>query len=72
MEQCLIAGCQNEAKLVAKSGGRSYYSCKEHKKEVAQIVAAEHSKTEKGRYVEAAKRFYPEEENKAPKWLGFE
>lgn len=58
MEQCLIEGCQNEAKLIAKSGGKSYYSCKEHRKNVAEIIAAEHSKGEKERTIK-------------PRWLGF-
>jgi len=58
MEQCLIEGCENEAKLIAKSGGRSYYSCKEHKKEVAQIVSSEHTKSELKRYSDAAEKMY--------------
>jgi len=41
IKQCLIEGCQDEAKLIAKSGKISYYSCKKHKPEAEQIVAAE-------------------------------
>lgn len=71
MNECLIEGCPNEAKFIAKSGGRSYYACKEHKKDVAQIIAAEHTRVEVGRSRIASEYLYPEVKDKPPKWLGF-
>ena len=72
MEQCIIAGCLNEVKLIAKSGGKSYYSCKKHEKDVAQIIVAEHTKweMEKIKSVSSALNL-KEDKNKAPKWIGF-
>ncbi len=71
MEQCLISGCKNEARLIAKSGGKSYYSCKEHRNEVAQIVASEMSKGEKSRSGIVAEEVREEIKKRPPKWLGF-
>jgi hypothetical protein len=72
MNQCLIEGCTNEAKLIAKSAGRSYYACKEHKRDVAQIVAAEHTKGELARVESSEATLHSKEEkNKPPKWIGF-
>ncbi len=41
INQCIIAGCPNEAKIVAKSGKRIYFACDWHKKDALQIVATE-------------------------------
>lgn len=41
IKQCIIEGCQNEAKLIAKSRKISYYACKKHIPETEQIIAAE-------------------------------
>ena len=41
MNQCLIAGCSDEAKIIAKSGKRNYFACDRHKKAALQIVATE-------------------------------
>jgi hypothetical protein len=71
MNECLIEGCPNEAKLIAKSGGKSYYACKEHRKDVAQIIAAEHTRAESERAEIAHKHLYPEGKEKPPKWIGF-
>jgi len=71
INQCLISGCPNEATLIAKSGGKSYYSCKEHKKSVAQIVASEHSRSEVERARIAADSLYSEDNKEVPKWIGF-
>ena len=69
MNQCLIEGCENEAFLVAKSGRRSYYSCSEHKKYVAQIVASEHTKAELERINKIYLTLYSEKKEEIPKWI---
>ncbi len=46
IKQCVIEGCFNEVKFTTKLNGKIYYSCKKHEKDVAQIVAAEHTKEE--------------------------
>ena len=65
MEQCLIEGCPNEAKIIAKSGGRKYCACEKHRKDVTQIIASEFSRGEKERIISA----FPKEEKEIPKWM---
>ena len=71
MNECLIEGCPNEAKLIAKSGDKSYYACEKHRKEAAQIVATEHSRGEKERILVSKQKFPVEEREKPPKWIVF-
>jgi len=61
MNQCIIEGCPNEAELIAKSGGRLYFSCKKHKKEVGQIVVSEHTKEELRKVKVIGDILYPNE-----------
>jgi len=61
LKQCIIENCPNEAKIIAKCGGRSYYSCDIHKKEVIQIIAAE-NKVDEINKLESL-------ELKIPKWM---
>jgi hypothetical protein len=58
MDQCLIEECNDEATFIAKSDNKFYYSCKKHKKEVAQIVSVEHAKAEIKRSDKAAEIYY--------------
>ena len=71
MEQCLIAGCPNEAKLIAKGGGKLYYSCKEHRKDVVQIIGAEHTKSEKERIEAQFSISNLKNKKEIPKWMKF-
>ena len=70
MNKCIIEDCKNEAVFFAKVGGKYYYSCKKHELDVAQIVAAEHSREE----MERAEKKYllnisKEDVKKNPKWM---
>ena len=67
MKQCLIDGCNDEARLISKSSGISYYSCKKHEKQVAQIAAAEHTKGEMER-IKKQNLFHLSPE-KNPEWM---
>jgi hypothetical protein len=70
MEKCLIDNCGNEARLISKTGGISFYSCKKHEREVAHIATIEHTRGEMDRATKQNISNLTKEDTKDnPKWM---
>lgn len=61
LDKCIIDGCLGDAKLIAKSEGRSYYSCDKHKNVTLQIIKIENK--------ESKIKYLQDFTSKTPKWM---